>query len=137
MKDVLLPLHAFALTLADATPDIACQGTAIESRTAKVRGKAFLFVGAGVVRLKLGDSLAEARACAAKEPGRYEVGAGGWIKITAKDGKLPAASVWRRWIRESHALCAGTKPAAPAAARSRAKRGNGARPARGARRGLG
>lgn len=109
MATTLASLHAYALTLPDTTADVACKGTAIESRTAKVHGKAFLFTGAGALRLKLGDAVAEAMECAAREPERFEVGKGGWIKVTVRDGGLPPAPLLKRWIRESHGLFAAAR----------------------------
>ena len=54
---------------------------ALESRTARTRGKAFLFLRATEARLKLQASLKDAAARAAKEPGRYVVGSGGWVLV--------------------------------------------------------
>jgi hypothetical protein len=106
MANPLDALHAFALTLPSTTADVACAGTALESRTAKVHGKAFLFVGAGVIRLKLGDSIAAAQACAEREPERYEIGKGGWVKVVAAEGLSLPVPLLKRWVRESHALFA-------------------------------
>ena len=54
-------LRSLALKYPDCEEGIACKGTAIECSTFKVKGKAFLFVGRTEVRLKLADSIAEAR----------------------------------------------------------------------------
>ena len=45
-------LCAQALKLPGAVEDVACEGTALESRSFKINGKAFLFVGARDARLK-------------------------------------------------------------------------------------
>jgi len=124
----------FALRLPDTTEGIACAGTAIESRTAQTRGKAFLFVGAGVVRFKLDASTKEMAQLAAKDPAHFEVGFAGWCKITIGGGKLPPAAQLRRWITESHSLFAGkavgaTKPAAAKKKPAPAKRKTGGRQA--------
>jgi len=92
---------------------VACAGTKLESRTVKVRGKAFAFFGPGTLRLKLGASLAEAQQFAVRAPDACTAGAGGWIAVRYVAGAPPAA-VLRRWLDESHALFAGS--AAPATA---------------------
>ena len=89
---------------------IACAGTSLESRTITVRGKAFAFFGAGALRLKLRDSLAEAQACAARSPELYQAGASGWVRVTLGDAPLPLPML-RRWLDESHALFAGPRAA--------------------------
>jgi predicted DNA-binding protein (MmcQ/YjbR family) len=98
-------LRKLALKYPEAEEGIACKGTAIECTTFKARGKAFLFLARTNLRLKLGESLAEATALAAKEPGRYEVGAHGWIKVTLGDDRLPM-ELLTRWIDESYRLLA-------------------------------
>src|SRR5947207_7873268 len=75
-------------------------------RTFKVKGKAFLFVGRTEVRLKLADSIAEARKLAAKEPDRYSVGANGWTKIMFDDRHPLQIAVVKRWIGESYQVMA-------------------------------
>jgi hypothetical protein len=85
---------------------IACAGTKLQSRTVRVRGKAFAFFGPGSLRLKLEDSLGEARALAARSPDLCEAGASGWVKVTLGETMLPLPLL-RRWLDESHALFAG------------------------------
>jgi hypothetical protein len=99
---------------------VACAGTKIESRTVKVRGKAFAFFGPGTLRLKLGASLAEAQAFAAQSPDACSAGAGGWIAVRFAAGGPPAA-VLRRWLDESHALFSGG--GAPGAAAKKPRKG--------------
>lgn len=101
---------------------IACKGTAIECSTFKVNGKAFLFVGRAEIRLKLGDSVAEARKLAAKEPGRYTVGANGWAKITFNDDQPLPMAVVTRWIGESYDLMAPKKTKSSAQPRKGAQK---------------
>lgn len=93
------PLAAIARALPDVTEGVACAGTALESRTFQVGGKAFLFLSAKLARLKLAASAADAKRRGA------EVGANGWTKL-ALDA-LPPAAVCKRWVAESHALLAG------------------------------
>ena len=99
----MLALRTFALRLAETEEGIACKGTLLESRTIKTRGKAFLFLRPTEARLKLGASLKEAAARAAKSPDRCVVGTGGWVKLKLDDASDPL-DVYRRWIAESHAL---------------------------------
>ena len=98
-------LAKIALAFPEVEVGIACKGTAVECVTFKARGKAFLFLARTNLRLKLGKSLPEASALAAKEPDRYEVGAHGWIKVTSGDKPLPM-DVLTRWIDESYRLLA-------------------------------
>ena len=106
-------LRAFALRLPETTEGVACKGTAVESRTVQVRGKAFVFLRAAELRVKLGPSVPEIAALAKKEPRRYQTGAGGWSKVTLGDlGPAPRALV-EKWIEESWRLVA---PASLAAA---------------------
>lgn len=98
-------MRALALTYPAAEEGVACAGTAVESRTIKAKGKAFLFLGAKDVRLKLGASAAEAKRLGA------DVGAHGWTKFAAD--AAPPLPVVERWIDESYRLLA---PAALVAA---------------------
>lgn len=95
-------IRAWATRGASVAEDVACKGTALESTTFKVGGKAFLFVqakaGLYVVRLKLKDSIAKA-----KRSG-HEVGNSGWVKITLASEELPAELA--TWVRESRDLVA-------------------------------
>ncbi len=112
-----------AKSLKDVDEGIACAGTALESKTYKVGGKAFLFVSAKVARLKLAQSVDEARAFAREPNSAIDVGAGGWTAIRWTDGDVPADAVLRRWVTESHAQY--RESAAPAA---RKKHAFGAKP---------
>ena len=91
---------AIALALPDVEEGVSCAGTALESRTFRVKQKAFLFVSKKELRLKLAASLADA-----KKRG-FEAGAGGWVKLPLEE--LPGDAILKAWIRESHALFAGT-----------------------------
>lgn len=91
-------IDKLALALPDVERGVACAGTTLESRTFRVKGKAFLFVSREHVRLKLERSSAEARKHGA------EVGAGGWTKLAL--GAVPAQAILKRWIGESYELLA-------------------------------
>jgi hypothetical protein len=110
-------LRAIGLALPDVDEGIACAGTSLEARTLRRRGKAFLFLGAKEVRLKLADSLPEATALARKAPAACQAGANGWVRL-AVGAELPR-SLLERWIAESHAAVAG----GPKAARPRPGKG--------------
>ena len=86
---------------------IACEGTALESRTFRANTKAFLFLNATHARLKLGPSVAEANTFAAAHPERCVVGAGGWVKLSI--AAPPPRAVITRWVAESRALMSGEK----------------------------
>jgi hypothetical protein len=94
------PLAAIARSLPAVTEGVACAGTALESRTFQVHGRAFLFLSGKVARLKLAASATDAQRRGA------EVGANGWTKLPLD--ALPPAAVCKRWIVESHALFAGS-----------------------------
>ena len=114
-------LRQLALQYPQAEEGIACQGTAIECSTFKARNKAFLFLGAGVIRLKLHESLAEAVKLAAKEPGRYKVGANGWVAVTLTGDASPPLDLLTRWLDESYRLLAPKQLAALLPERGNAK----------------
>jgi hypothetical protein len=110
-------LGTIALALPDVEQGLACAGTALESRTYMTRKKAFLFVSKEQARLKLDSSAAEARKLG------FPVGAKGWVTLSLD--ALPAASVARRWVTESHALASGNargRAEAKAAAAKKRKR---------------
>jgi hypothetical protein len=113
MKRPLHPVHAplealrsVALRYPEAEEGVACEGTAAEKRTIKVRGKAFLFLGVSDAMLKLRSSLAEATSLASAEPTGYRVGAHGWVAITFGDTASPALDRLVRWVDESYRLLA-------------------------------
>lgn len=89
-------LGRIALALPEVEQGIACAGTPLESRTYRTGKKAFLFVAKKQARLKL-----DASAQQAKRLG-FAVGANGWVTLPLD--ALPAASLVKRWIAESHAL---------------------------------
>ncbi len=90
-------------------PGVACAGTAVETRTAKVGGRAFLFLRAQDARFKLGASAAEA----AKAESGCKVGAGGWCHVVLGTHETPTLRVMEAWIAESYALMAAPPAAKP------------------------
>jgi hypothetical protein len=105
-------LAALAAALPGTTHGVACAGTSLESRTFQVQRKTFLFLSKRQARLKLDASAPEARKLG------LPVGANGWV--TLELDALPAATVLKRWIAESHALFAPPgRPAPPKSPRSR------------------
>jgi hypothetical protein len=101
-------LYTAALKLPGAEGGIACAGTALETRTAKVKGKAFLFLRAADLRLKLGASLPAVDRLAGKHPDAVKVGTGGWVWVALAEPVVPPATL-KAWMRESHALFAAPK----------------------------
>jgi hypothetical protein len=91
----------------DVEEGVACKGTSLESRTYKVKGKAFLFVRPAEARLKLDASLSEATKLAEKDPETYSAGSKGWVAF--KLAAAPPKERLERWIAESYALFAGSQ----------------------------
>jgi len=106
LAESLQTLRAFAASYPEAEEGIACEGTPLEKSTFKARSKAFLFLGLKDLMVKLGDSLPEATALAAKEPERYKVGAHGWVTISFGEGHALPLDLLQRWIDESYRLLA-------------------------------
>lgn len=100
-------LRSHALGLRGAEEGIACQGTALEKRTVQVKKKAFVFLGADHVMVKLRDSLDDAKRLAAQDPAAYRAGANGWVTIRFVDGQVLPVEALSRWVDESHRLLAG------------------------------
>jgi hypothetical protein len=126
VRTPMIALRELALALPDVKEGIACAGTALERRTIKTRNKAFLFVGAADAMLKLQASLAEAAKLAAKQPGRYKVGANGWVKLAFSAKEPPQLDVAKRWIAESYALMTAAKATAKKPAKQPVERGRAA-----------
>ncbi len=102
-------LRRTALGHPDVEEGLSCKGTAIESATFKVNGKAFLFLRPGTAMLKLDASLAEASKLAAEKPDGYKVGSGAWVTIALSNPKELSMEVLARWIAESHKLFASSQ----------------------------
>jgi hypothetical protein len=95
-----------AMSYPEAQEGIACQGTALEKRTIKVRNKAFLFLSTRDAMLKLHESLADATDLASKAPSRYKVGAHGWVTVTFGAVEALPVGLLVSWIGESYRLLA-------------------------------
>jgi hypothetical protein len=126
-SDLVRALRERATSLPEVSEGVACAGTALESRTAQVRKKAFLFLGKGEARLKLRESLPEALHWAAKDPARFRVGSLGWVAVTVAGDDPAVREVCLRWVEESYRLMApqaaleALAPAGAAPAPQRAK----------------
>lgn len=104
------PLEALAkvaAAFADVEEGIACKGTAVESRTYKHGGKAFLFLRRGNVMVRLRDCLTEAQQLSNQNPAMYRAGSGGWTTIRWNDGDAPPMATLTRWIADSYNSYAG------------------------------
>ncbi len=99
-------LRTIALRYPEAEEGIACKGTALECSAFKVRQKAFLFVGAAEMKVKLHDSLAEASKLASDEPDRCTVGVHGWVTVKISANRTSPAGLLEKWIDESFRLLA-------------------------------
>lgn len=102
----LAALNDRGARLPGVTEGIACAGTALERRTLNVGKKAFLFLGEGDARLKLGGSIPQAEALASRQPDRCEVGIHGWIKLMFKGDLAIDAETLAAWAEESYRLMA-------------------------------
>ena len=118
--DALEALRAIASRHPDVEEGIACKGTAAECVTCKVNQRAFLFLRPAAVMLKLKESVGEVASFAAKEPDRYNAGAGGWVTVRRPtEGPLPM-DVMERWIGESYRLMTAGPSAKKKAAKKKA-----------------
>jgi hypothetical protein len=107
--EAMLALRRVALSHPDVEEGLACKGTVIQSATFKVRGKAFLFLRPGKAMLKLDTSQGAASKLAAKKPGGYTIGAGGWATVDLSHPKEVSMKVLASWIAESYGLFAAKK----------------------------
>jgi hypothetical protein len=115
--DALEALRAIASRLPDVEAGIACKGTAAECVTCKVNKRAFLFLRPAAVMLKLKESVGDVARLAAKEPDRYNAGAGGWVTVKRPTESPLPMDVMERFIGESYRLMTATpavKKKAPA-----------------------
>jgi len=103
-------LRRAALRHPDTHEGVLCEGTSLEKRTVKAHKKAFVFLGAADVMVKLSASLPEARRLAKREPDRYRAGAHGWVKASFAEDELPPLALLERWIDESYRLVADNLP---------------------------
>jgi len=101
-------LRKAALSLPDVEEGVACEGTAVESRTFKIGKKAFLFVRPAAFMLKVDES-AEAAKRLAEKDGRYRIGAGGWVTVTLGSAPPPPLRLIAGWMNESYRGMAASK----------------------------
>jgi hypothetical protein len=121
MDPTLETMRKLARSWPDTSEGVACEGTPIERRTIKVKGNAFVFLGASDAMFKLKLSLPEAKGLAARAPDRCRVGAIGWVTVAVRDDALTPAAVLRKWLEESYGLQAGGRAKAKKPAKAKAK----------------
>jgi hypothetical protein len=106
-KDPTEAMRAAAAALPDVETGSSCTQTSF-----KVGKTAFLYIGPGAkgvgfkAMLKLDQSLAQAKEMAEKEPDRYSAGTG-WVTLRFSAEKPIPKTLWNKWIKESHGICAG------------------------------
>ncbi|NNE94227.1 MAG: MmcQ/YjbR family DNA-binding protein [Verrucomicrobiales bacterium] len=95
-------LRKFALSLPEAEEGVVCSNLSFKSGK-----KNFFFLGVKDdtwdIRLKLGDSLPEAEALAARDS-RFEPGKGGWTYAEFALDEAPPDGLLEKWIEESFRL---------------------------------
>jgi hypothetical protein len=101
-------LRKAALRLPDVEEGVACEGTAVESRTFKIGKRAFLFVRPAAVMLKVDKSAEAVRRLAAKDS-RYRIGAGGWVTVALGSAPRPPLRLIAGWMNESYRGMAASK----------------------------
>ncbi len=101
MNKLIGALRKRALRHPDTTEGVACEGTALEKQTVKVKSKAFLFLGLSDAMFKLTDSAAEATRLG------FEVGKHGWVRV--KLDRAPPLARLEKWVDESYRAVAGPK----------------------------
>jgi hypothetical protein len=111
MSSAMDLMQTLALRHPKVEQGIACEGTAVESRTYKINKKAFLFARPKAIMVKLRESLPEAVELAAKEPKRFKAKAGveNWVTIQLDAGPVPPRPLLARWVAESYGLMAARK----------------------------
>ena len=102
-------LRAAALRYPETVEGVACEGTPIEKRTIRAGGKAFLFLGRGDVMVKLAESTDEVARLAAEQPGRFNIGARGWVTVKFSAEQPPPFDLLERWAGESYRLMANKR----------------------------
>jgi len=92
-----------------AFPAVA-SGTSCNQSSFKAGTGAFLYIGPGPkgegfkAMFKLKRSMPQARALAATEPTRFEVGSTGWVTTRFTAEKPLPRSIWESWLEESYEL---------------------------------
>lgn len=119
-------MRQLALTLEDVTEDVACEGTALESRSFKARKKAFLFLrdvdGVVKARIKLARCLREAQALARSQPQQVQVGKMDWVALEFSDGDPLPWELLQRFVKDAHGVMAGAAVTRPARTAGKAKK---------------
>jgi hypothetical protein len=106
-------LRIAALRHPEVLESVACKGTAIESASFKVRGKAFLFLRPGTAMMKLGRSLGEASRLATQSSDRYKTGSSGWTTVALSEVNKASLKLIEKWVAESYMLFSTSQPSAP------------------------
>ena len=96
-------LRQAALAHPAVEESLACRGTAVESASFEVGGKAFLFLDEAKAMVKLGASREQAGELAAQGPGTCKTGAGGWTTVVLSEPAGVPLATLRAWIAESYA----------------------------------
>ena len=104
-------LRKAALAHPDVEESLACKGTAIESASFRVSGKAFLFLSPAKAMVKLDRSREQASELEAESPDACKTGAGGWTTIALAAPSRPSLATLRAWIAESYGSFAQAKAA--------------------------
>ena len=107
MKDAIKHLSEVAAKLPETTASKASMGTAIAKRTFTTGGKAFVFLGAKAIMVKLRESRPEA----GSPPGAESLqrSKDGVDECRLKEGDCPSMQLLESWIRESDNLFAARK----------------------------
>ncbi len=99
---------------AAAFPAVA-RGTSCTQSSFKAGNGTFLFIGPGAkgvghkAMFKLDGSMEQARALAAEQPKRFEVGNTGWVTTRFSDEEPLPKTIWRPWLDESYAITTKSK----------------------------
>ena len=98
--------------MATEFPEVA-KGTSCTQSSFKAGRGTFLFIGPGPkgkgykAMFKLNRSMDDARALAAEQPARFEVGSTGWVTTRFTDDEPLPQSIWEPWLRESYEVTVG------------------------------
>lgn len=103
--DATDPIRQAAVAFPEVDEGSACTQSSFKAGKGK-----FLFIGPGVkgvgykAMFKLDMSMDQARALAAEQPTRFEVGNTGWVTTRFSDEEPLPEKIWRPWLEESYAL---------------------------------
>ena len=106
--DISEQIRTHAMSFPETTEGSSCVNRAFKAGT-----KNFVFLGEKddecTIRLKLDASVDEVAGLSGDAPDRFEVGKGGWTKLTFPPDDPPALKDLERWITESFFLLAPKK----------------------------